>query len=118
MNAPDAPSVSVSVSDTGVAPAASRLRPSRPLWLDVVGVLGVVALGFTVWLGLWITPPDAVQGDLARLLYIHPPIATVALYWVGLVAAGGSLLYLWPRWRSAGGCREAAPGRPARRPAA
>ena len=76
------------------------LRVSRPRWLDVVGVLGVVALGFTVWLGLWITPPDVVQGNLARLLYIHPPLATVALYWVGIVAAGGSLLYLWPRTRS------------------
>jgi hypothetical protein len=54
-------------------------------------------MGFTVWLGLWITPPDAVQGNLARLLYIHPPIATVALYWAGGVALAGSLLYLWPR---------------------
>ncbi len=53
-----------------------------------------------MWLGLWITPPDRFQGNLARLLYIHPAIATVALYWVGLVAAGGSLLYLWPRTRS------------------
>ncbi len=76
------------------------LPPSRPRWLDVVGVLGVIAMGFTVWLGLWVTPPDVVQGNLARLLYIHPPIATVALYWVGIVAAGGSLLYLWPRTRS------------------
>jgi heme exporter protein C len=76
------------------------LLPSRPRWLDVVGVLGVVAMGFTVWLGLWVTPPDVVQGNLARLLYIHPPIATVALYWAGGVAAGGSLLYLWPRTRS------------------
>jgi hypothetical protein len=39
--------------------APSRL-PSRPRWLDVVGALGIVALGFTVWLGLWITPPDVV----------------------------------------------------------
>ena len=74
--------------------------PARPRWLDVVGVLGVIGLAFTVWLGLWITPPDVVQGNLARLLYIHPAIATVALYWVGIVAAGGSLLYLWPRTRS------------------
>ena len=74
--------------------------PRRPRWLDVVGVLGVAAMGVTVWLGLWVTPPDVVQGNLARLLYIHPPIATVALYWVGIVAAGGSLLYLWPRTRS------------------
>ena len=73
---------------------------SRPRWLSVVGVLGVIALGFTVWLGLWITPPDVVQGNLARLLYIHPPIATVALYWAGGVALAGSLFYLWPRTRS------------------
>ena len=72
----------------------------RPRWLSVVGLLGVVAMGFTVWLGLWITPPDVVQGNLARLLYIHPPIATVALYWAGGVALAGSLLYLWPRTRS------------------
>jgi len=74
--------------------------PQRPRWLNVVGVFGVVGLGFTVWLGLWVTPPDRFQGNLARLLYIHPAIATVALYWVGIVAAGGSLLYLWPRTRS------------------
>ncbi len=46
------------------------------------------------------TPPDQVQGNLARLLYIHPPLATVALYWAGGVALAGSLLYLWPRTRS------------------
>jgi heme exporter protein C len=72
----------------------------RPRWLTVVGILGLIAMGFTVWLGLWITPPDVVQGNLARLLYIHPPIATVALYWAGGVACLGSLLYLWPRTRS------------------
>ena len=82
------------------AAGTATLRPRRPRWLDVVGVLGVIGLGFTVWLGLWVTPPDRFQGNLARLLYIHPAIATVALYWVGIVAAGGSLLYLWPRTRS------------------
>jgi heme exporter protein C len=74
--------------------------PLRPRWLTVVGLLAIVSLGFTVWLGLWITPPDVVQGNLARLLYIHPPLATVALYWSGGVAVAGSLLYLWPRTRS------------------
>jgi len=79
----------------------NAVTPSaRPRWLDIVGLLGVIAMGFTVWLGLWITPPDVVQGNLARMLYIHPPIATVALYWAGGVALAGSLLYLWPRTRS------------------
>jgi heme exporter protein C len=82
------------------SPTALSAAGRSPRWLSVVGLLGVIALGFTVWLGLWITPPDAVQGNLARLLYIHPPIATVALYWAGGVALVGSLLYLWPRTRS------------------
>ena len=72
----------------------------RPRWLTVVGVLAVVTTAFTVWLGLWVTPPDVVQGNLARLLYVHPAVATVALYWAGGVACAGSLLYLWPRTRS------------------
>ena len=96
MSTPSGPTTPI----TPPAGLAETVRPTRPRWLDAVGVLGVVALCFTVWLGLWITPPDVVQGNLARLLYIHPPVATVALYWVGLVAAGGSLLYLWPRTRS------------------
>jgi heme exporter protein C len=75
-------------------------RNWRPRWLTVVGALAVVSVAFTIWLGLWVTPPDEVQGNLARLLYIHPAVATVALYWVGIVAAGASLLYLWPRTRS------------------
>ncbi|HUC04811.1 MAG TPA: cytochrome c biogenesis protein CcsA [Acidimicrobiales bacterium] len=73
---------------------------TRPRWLDVVGVLSVLSLAATVWLGLWVTPPDVVQGNLARLLYVHPAVATVALYWAGGVAAAGSLLYLWPRTRT------------------
>jgi heme exporter protein C len=81
--------------------AALPTPPARsPRWLTVVGALGVITAGITVWLGLWVTPPDVTQGNLARLLYIHPPIATVALYWAGGVAAAGSLLYLWPRTRS------------------
>jgi heme exporter protein C len=88
---------------SAAAGPGSGLQPrprSRPRWLTVVGVLAVVTTGVTVWLGLWVTPPDVVQGNLARLLYIHPPLATVALYWAGGVAAAGSLLYLWPRTRS------------------
>ncbi len=87
-------------SAPSTSPTALSAAGRSPRWLSVVGLLGVIALGFTVWLGLWITPPDAVQGNLARLLYIHPPIATVALYWAGGVALVGSLLYLWPRSRS------------------
>jgi heme exporter protein C len=84
----------------GTTPATGVARNWRPRWLTIVGVLAVVSTAVTVWLGLWVTPPDVVQGNLARLLYVHPAVATVALYWAGGVACAGSLLYLWPRTRS------------------
>ena len=64
------------------------------------GSSAVVALAATVWLGLWVTPPDKVQGNLVRLVYVHPPIAWVALYLAFGIAAVASLLWLWPRTRS------------------
>jgi len=66
-------------------------------WLGVAAVVSVVA---TVWLGLWVTPPDAVQHDLVRLVYVHPPIAWVSLYLAFGIAAVSSVLWLWPRTRS------------------
>jgi heme exporter protein C len=59
-----------------------------------------VGTALTVWLGLWVTPPDVSQGDLVRLVYIHPGVAWVALYLAFGLAAVASLLYLWPRTRS------------------
>jgi len=64
----------------------------------VIGLLTLLSLGFTVWLGLFITPPDEFMGNLVRLVYVHPPIA-----WVMFIAYGvaflSTLLYLWPRTR-------------------
>ena len=45
-----------------------------------IGAVAVLGTAATVWLGLWVTPPDQVQGDLVRLVYIHPGVAWVALY--------------------------------------
>jgi heme exporter protein C len=68
--------------------------------LRVLGGTALVGMAFTVWLGLWVTPPDKVQGNLVRLVYIHPPIAWVALYLAFGTAAVASVLWLWPRTRS------------------
>jgi heme exporter protein C len=75
------------------------------LTVRVIGVAAAVSVAATVWLGLWVTPPDAtkgntVPGDLVRLVYIHPGVAWVALYLAFGLAAVASLLYLWPRTRS------------------
>ena len=78
------------VASTGTASLRTR----------VLGVLALLSLGTTVVLGLFVTPPDAVQGDLVRLLYLHPPMAAIALYLAFGVTALASALYLWPRTRS------------------
>jgi heme exporter protein C len=57
-------------------------------------------LALTLWLGLWVTPPAKTQGNLARLLYVHPAIAWVALYVSFGTAVIASALYLWRRTRS------------------
>ena len=74
---------------------------TKALVQRLLGPLTLVALLLTVWLGLFVTPPDQVQGDLARLLYVHPALAWVALYLSFGTATIASGLYLWRRTRSA-----------------
>ncbi|MGH9062839.1 MAG: cytochrome c biogenesis protein CcsA [Acidimicrobiales bacterium] len=79
---------------TGRSPAVTASAARRGLGLAALA--GLVA---TVWLGLWVTPPDEHLGEQVRLLYIHPPVAWVAYLAFGVTAAA-SLLYLWRRSRS------------------
>lgn len=78
-------------------PAIHRAGATALRVVGGVGLLGVIA---TVWLGLWITPPDRYMGTLVRLLYVHPPMAWVAFLAYGL-SFFASLAYLWPRTRNA-----------------
>jgi heme exporter protein C len=66
----------------------------------LLGPVTVLALGVTTWLGLVVTPPDRQQGNLARLVYVHPALAWVALYLSFGTATVASALYLWPRTRA------------------
>ena len=66
----------------------------------LLGPLALVLLALTFGLGMWVTPPDKVQGDLVRLVYVHPAIAWVALYVSFGTATIASALYLWKRTRS------------------
>ena len=66
----------------------------------LLGPVTLLLLALTFILGLWVTPPDKVQGNLARLLYVHPAIAWVALYVSFGTATIASALYLWKRTRS------------------
>jgi heme exporter protein C len=65
----------------------------------LLGLAALAGLAGTLVLGLWVTPPDQVMGDLVRLLYLHPAVAWVAYLAFGVTALT-SALYLWPRTRS------------------
>ncbi|HUR49944.1 MAG TPA: cytochrome c biogenesis protein CcsA [Acidimicrobiales bacterium] len=62
--------------------------------LNAIGILGLGGLAGTVALGLGSTPPDRVQGELVRMIYIHPPLAWTT-YLAFAVTGLFSALYLW-----------------------
>jgi heme exporter protein C len=62
------------------------------------GASVIVALAITAVLALWVSPPDAEQGDVVRLLYLHVP--TIWIAFLGFsVTALASILWLIPRTR-------------------
>lgn len=74
------------------SPTASRAT-------RIVGIGAIVSTLVVLWLGLVVSPPDVVQGNLVRLLYVHPAVATWCYGGFGLCAFS-SIAYLWPRTRS------------------
>ena len=58
-----------------------------------------LTLALNTWWGLWVSPPDAVQGQFVRMLYVHPAVATMCYAGFGMCALA-SVAWLWPRLRS------------------
>lgn len=65
----------------------------RATWATALASLGALAV-----LALLVAPPDRVQGDAQRLMYLHVPAAWVA-YTAFAVTSLASALYLWRRTR-------------------
>jgi heme exporter protein C len=59
----------------------------------VLAVLSVAALVASAVLSLWVSPPDAEQGQVVRLMYIHVPAAWLA-YLAFTVVFVASIAYL------------------------
>jgi heme exporter protein C len=62
------------------------LRLARPLtwWL---GIPGLALLLYGCWAGLVLTPPDYLQGETVRIMYVHVPTA-----WLGMAGWSGIAL--------------------------
>jgi len=64
--------------------------------VSCLGVGALLVLGAGCLLGLAVAPPDAVQGEVQRIMYLHVP-AILTAYLAFLVVFCASLLYLWRR---------------------
>jgi heme exporter protein C len=86
--------------NAGGAPGRARAeRGTGDRVTLILGLSALVAIGLTAGLGLVVSPPDQNQGDLVRLIYVHPGAATACYVAFGMCAVA-SLAYLWPRTRS------------------
>jgi heme exporter protein C len=65
----------------------------------VIGVMALIGLAWLLLFGLVLSPPDEVQGEAVRMLYIHVPTAWLAYLAFGVTALGSGL-YLFPKTRS------------------
>jgi heme exporter protein C len=64
----------------------------------ILGAIALVGLAAVAVLGLYVTPPDMNQGDAARLIYVHVPVATV-MNLAFFLTALGSAMWLWKKSR-------------------
>ncbi|MFN0091431.1 MAG: cytochrome c biogenesis protein CcsA [Acidimicrobiales bacterium] len=78
------------------APGAPPARPSFGLTAGL-GAVGLAGLALLLLLGLVLSPPDVVQGEVVRLIYVHVPAAFAVMYLAVPTLALGSLLVLWRR---------------------
>lgn len=91
-----------SLAATAQPADTKRRRARRVLGIAALltGILGMV-------LGLAVAPPDAVQGQAQRLMYLHVPAAWVGYLAVGLVSLASIPVLLrrgsaWDAWARAG----------------
>ncbi len=77
-----------------LANPARFLRIARPLtpWL---WWLGVLLVAFGSWAGLTQTPPDYLQGETVRILYVHVPTAWLGMGGWSAIAIASTAFLVW-----------------------
>ena len=76
----------------GSPPFVYRLAGKLGPWLGAIACL-LLAVG-AYW-GLVIAPPDAVQGEVYRIIYIHPQTAYVGMMAYVVMAVTAGIGYIW-----------------------
>ena len=92
----------------GYANPARFLRIAKPASAWLLGI-GLVLLAAGLGGGLTLSPPDYLQGETVRIMYVHVPAAWLGMAgWLGLATAGVSQL-VWRHPLSAVAGRAIAP---------
>lgn len=84
---------------TEASPAAAPASSTASPLTRVLGGLSAVGVVAVAWLGLVASPPDVVQQDSVRLIYVHVPAVTW-MYVAVFVCAFAS--FMWLRKRTDG----------------
>ena len=78
----------------GYANPARFLKFARPATGWFLG-MGLVLLAVGAWGGLFVTLPDYLQGDSARILYVHVPAAWLGMGGWAAIAAASLAQIVW-----------------------
>lgn len=57
----------------------SRLSHFLKEWTSVIGIFSFCLMGIGLFYALFLSPPDAVQGETVRIMYVHVPASWGAL---------------------------------------
>ena len=76
----------------GSPPFVYRLAGALTPWL---GIIACVLLTVGAYWALFVVPPDAVQGEVYRILYIHPQTAYVSMLAYVVMAVTAGIGYIW-----------------------
>jgi len=76
----------------GSPPYVYRLAGRISPWL---GTAAWVLIGIGAFWGLFVAPPDYLQGDAARILYIHPQTAYVGMSAYVVLAVAAGIGFIW-----------------------
>ena len=68
----------------------------RTRFATTLGAAAAIVLAVGIYLGLVAAPPDAVMGQVQRIMYLHVPSILTA-YVAFFIVFGASVLYLWKR---------------------
>ncbi len=79
-----------------VATQEESARARSSVAAKAFGAGATLVLASGLYLGLVVVPPDAVQGDVQRIMYLHVP-SIVTAYLAFFVVFCSSILYLWKR---------------------